>query len=78
MLSPIPLLSNLKDAMPFFFNSFASIMSELLVIFGLLPFLSVGPEPEIINTTEAFSELDGTNNEPLISPVFVLRVISSS
>ena len=53
-------------------------MSELLVIFGLLPFLSVGPEPEIINTTEAFSELDGTNNEPLISPVFVLRVISSS
>ena len=64
--------------MPSFFNPSASILRELFVINALFPFLSVGPEPAIINTSGVLLVIEGVSKVPLMLPDLVLRIISFS
>ena len=48
------------------------------VIMGLLPSLSVGPEPAIISATGMILLVSGISNVPSIFPVSVFKVIFSS
>jgi len=59
LLSPIPLLSYLNVAIPYFDNSDVNIIKELFFIIGLFPSLSVGPDPAIISATGILSNFSG-------------------
>ena len=78
MLCAIPRLSYLNEAIPLFANAVANILSELLVIIGLFPSRSVGPEPAMINAIGTGSGADGNIKVPSIFPVSVFKVSGNS
>jgi hypothetical protein len=64
--------------MPLVANSSARSLSELLLIAGLFPLRSVGPEPAIKRATGIACFFMGSSNVPFISPVADFKTISDS
>ena len=62
--------------MPFFDKASASIFKELFFIAGLLPSLSVGPDPAIMSTKGTGPVLSGSVRGPYKTPIPVFRLTS--